>query len=109
MKRGDVVVVALQGDLGKPRPAVVVESDLLAPADNILVCPGTSHLVEGSTKRRLLVEPDATNGLRQLTQFQVDRLIAPRRDKCGSVIGRLDEQAMAQLDGLLAAILGLSG
>ncbi len=107
MKRGDVVVVALQGDLGKPRPAVVVESDLLAPADNILVCPGTSHIVEGSTKRRLLIQPDAKNGLRQPTQFQLDRLIAPRRDKCGAVIGRLDEEAMTQINSLLAAILGL--
>jgi len=29
MRRGDVVVVALPGDLGKPRPAVVVQVDVL--------------------------------------------------------------------------------
>jgi len=28
MKRGDVVVVALSGDYGKPRPALIVQSDL---------------------------------------------------------------------------------
>jgi mRNA interferase MazF len=28
VKRGDVVTVAVQGDYGKPRPAVVVQSDL---------------------------------------------------------------------------------
>jgi hypothetical protein len=31
MKRGDVVTVALQGDLGKPRPAVIVQSDHFNP------------------------------------------------------------------------------
>jgi mRNA interferase MazF len=108
LKRGDIVVVALQGDLGKPRPAVIVETDLLAPGQFVLVCPGTSHVEPSATKRRLLVTPDTSNGLREPTQFQVDRLIAPRRQKCGMVIGRLDEQAMAQLDRLLMAILGLA-
>ena len=35
VKRGDLVTVALQGDLGKPRPALVIQSDLFdaeAPA-----------------------------------------------------------------------------
>jgi mRNA-degrading endonuclease toxin of MazEF toxin-antitoxin module len=28
LRRGDIVTIALQGDFGKPRPAVVVQSDL---------------------------------------------------------------------------------
>ena len=28
MRRGDLVTIALQGDFGKPRPALVVQSDL---------------------------------------------------------------------------------
>ena len=107
MKRGDVIVVALQGDLGKPRPAVIIESDRLASTENILICPGTSHLVEGVEPRRLLILPTQENGLREPTQFQIDRLVAPRRTKCGGVIGQLDEQAMAEIDGLLTVILGL--
>lgn len=27
MKRGDIITVALSGDYGKPRPAVVVQND----------------------------------------------------------------------------------
>jgi len=30
MKRGDLVTVALQGEHGKPRPALVIQSDLFA-------------------------------------------------------------------------------
>ena len=30
MKRGDLVTIALQGDYGKPRPALVVQSDLFS-------------------------------------------------------------------------------
>jgi mRNA interferase MazF len=108
LKRGDVIVVALQGDLGKPRPAVIVESDRLAPTNTVLVCPGTSHVLDAVEPRRVLVLPEPENGLREPTQFQIDRLIAPRRAKCGDVIGQLDEQAMAQIDELLAVILGLA-
>ena len=28
MKRGDVVIVSAPGDFGKPRPAVVIQSDI---------------------------------------------------------------------------------
>lgn len=108
MKRGDVVVVALQGDLGKPRPAVVVETDHLIPTDFVMICPGTSHLIESAVNRRLLVEPGPTNGLRETTQFQADRIISARRDKCRGVIGRLDDPTLAQLSGLIATVLGLA-
>ncbi len=29
MRRGDIVIVAFSGDFGKPRPAVIVQSDYL--------------------------------------------------------------------------------
>lgn len=108
MKRGDIVVVALQGDLGKPRPAVIVESDRLAPTNFVIVCPGTSHIVDGTEPRRVLVSPTAENGLREPTQFQADKLVTTRREKCREVIGHLDEPTMLQLSGLLATILGLA-
>lgn len=28
MRRGDIVTIALQGDYGKPRPALIIQSDL---------------------------------------------------------------------------------
>src|ERR1017187_6373104 len=43
--RGDVVVCAAPGDYGKPRPAVVVQSDLFNGTHaSVVVCLITSHL-----------------------------------------------------------------
>ena len=108
MKRGDVITVALHGDLGKPRPAVVLESDRLAATDHVLVCPGTSFLVKNGEPRRVLVMPDAHNGLRVPTQFQADKVNPARRDRCREVIGRLDEATMELISSRLIAILGLA-
>ncbi len=108
MKRGDIVTVALQGDLGKPRPAVVVETDRLKPSTHVLVCPGTSVIRPEIEKRRMLVLPDSTNKLRAPTQFQIDRLIGVRRENCGPVIGQLDQDGMHQIAERLMIILGFA-
>ncbi|TLZ44380.1 MAG: type II toxin-antitoxin system PemK/MazF family toxin, partial [Gammaproteobacteria bacterium] len=44
MRRGDVVTVAAAGDYGKPRPAVIVQTDAL-PAEHasVVVCRMTSE------------------------------------------------------------------
>jgi mRNA interferase MazF len=107
LKRGDVIVVALQGDLGKPRPALVVETDVLAPTNHVLVCPGTTYMLQGTPNRRILVQPNLENGLRELTFFQIDKINPARREKCGEVIGRLDDETMEQVNRLLLVLLGL--
>lgn len=107
MKRGDLVTVALQGDLGKPRPALILETDLLAPTAHVILCTGTSTLRDHVEPRRALALPNPKNGLRLPTQFQIDRLVSVRRDKCGEVIGRLDDASMEQVNRLLLVLLGL--
>jgi mRNA interferase MazF len=43
LKRGDVVVVALPGDYGKPRPALIIQSDLFNETHaSVTVIPVTS-------------------------------------------------------------------
>lgn len=108
LKRGDIVTVALQGDLGKPRPAVIVETDRLAPTDFVIICPGTSELRYDVDQRRVYVEPDAANGLKRPTQFQADKITVARRAKCGFVIGRLSNTKLEQLNATLALVLGLA-
>ncbi len=107
MKRGDVITVALRGDLGKPRPAVIIESDQISPTDFVLVCPGTSHMGEHSRNRRVLVLPTADNGLHVPTQFQADKISVVQRAKCHQVIGRLDDEAMLELSLRMMVVLGL--
>ncbi|MEZ1817420.1 type II toxin-antitoxin system PemK/MazF family toxin, partial [Pseudomonas aeruginosa] len=46
MKRGDLVTVALQGDYGKPRPALVIQSDQFPGTASVVVLPVTSTLMD---------------------------------------------------------------
>jgi mRNA interferase MazF len=107
VKRGDFITVALKGDYGKPRPALVIQSDRAANTASIAVLLLTSNLVEASYLR-VTVEPDQTNGLRATSQVQIDRPMSFPRDKAGPVIGRLDNDALAVVTRNLALFLGIA-
>lgn len=107
MKRGDIVTVAVSGDYGKPRPAVVIQSDWLKATDSVLVALMTSALADAPIYR-LTLEPDARNGLRMPTQVMVDKIVAVPRAKCGKVLGRLDEKARIALDHMVSVVVGLA-
>jgi mRNA interferase MazF len=109
MKRGDIVTVVLQGDYGKPRPAVVIESDMIPPSDSVILCPISSTLHVAGPFRRQQVEATSATGLRTTSQIVVDKVIAVRRNRCGSVVGALDPIAMRELTGRLAALIGVEG
>ena len=47
MRRGDLVIVAASGDYGKPRPAVVVQTDAVpATHTSVVICQMTSEAVD---------------------------------------------------------------
>ncbi|MFZ1985822.1 MAG: type II toxin-antitoxin system PemK/MazF family toxin [Desulfatitalea sp.] len=107
MKRGDVIVVVVPGEYGKPRPAVVVQTDLVNDTHaSVVVCPITSH-IQNAELFRLTVEPSADNGLQKVSQIMVDKLVALRRDKVRQVIGKLDDELMIRLNRSLAFWLGM--
>jgi mRNA interferase MazF len=107
MKRGDIVIVSVQGDYGKPRPAVVIQSDWLAATDSVLVALMTSTLVDAPFFR-LLVEPSEENGLLAPSQVMVDKILALPRAKCGRVVGRIDAGTTTSLNHLLTLVIGLA-
>jgi mRNA interferase MazF len=106
VRRGDLVVVSASGDYGKPRPAVVIQSDRLR-LDSVLVAQVTSELVDAPLYR-LTLEPSAATGLVKTSQVMIDKIVAMRRSKCGQVIGRLDEAALIILNRMLSTVLGLA-
>ncbi|KAB2849178.1 MAG: type II toxin-antitoxin system PemK/MazF family toxin [Hyphomicrobiaceae bacterium] len=107
MRRGDVVVVSAPGDHGKPRPAIVVQSDLFNETHaSIAVCLLTSDIIEAPLFR-LTVEPTAENGLRSRSQIMVDKVVALRRERVGKVIGSLDRDTVLRVNRSLALWLGL--
>ncbi len=109
MRRGDVVIVAAAGDYGKPRPAVIVQTDAF-PEDHasVIVCQMTSDLAD-APDFRVTVEPRAGNGLREISQVMADKPVTLRRERIGQVIGRLAEDEIVALDAALAFVMGLAG
>lgn len=107
MKRGDIVTVSAPGDYGKPRPAVVVQSDFLDETDSVLVSFVTTTLRDAPIYR-LTIEPVPDTGLRATSQIMVDKIVALPRRKCGAVIGRIDTRSVVVLNGMLSVMLGLA-
>lgn len=108
MKRGDVVTVAATGDYGKPRPAVIVQTDALPAAHaSVVVCQMTSDCSEAADFR-VTIDPTAKNGLRVRSQVMADKPVTIRRERVGRQVGRLDDKDMVRLNTALAFVMGLA-
>jgi mRNA interferase MazF len=108
VKRGDVVTVAASGDNGKPRPAVIVQTDAL-PAEHgsVIVCQMTSDIAE-APDFRITIEPTESNGLIMRSQIMADKPVTIRRERVGRRIGSLNENDIDRLNVALAFIMGLA-
>lgn len=108
MQRGDLVVVAATGDYGKPRPAVIVQTDAFPESHaSVVVCQLTSELAD-APDFRVNVDPGPENGLRVTSQVMADKPVTIRRERIGQKIGRLGDRDMARLNAALAFVLGLA-
>jgi mRNA interferase MazF len=107
VKRGDVILIVAPGDLGKPRPGVIVQADELGGAATILVCPLTSEIT-ARLPIRPLIEPRPGNGLHLRSQIMTDKVIPLRRDRVRRVLGTLDTETQEALDNALLLVLGLT-
>jgi mRNA interferase MazF len=108
MQRGDLVTVAAAGDYGKPRPAVIVQTDAFPQSHaSVVVCQLTSDLTD-APEFRVTIEPHRDNGLRLRSQVMADKPVTIRRERIGKTIGRLDAQDMARLGTALAFVFGLA-
>ena len=107
MRRGDLVTVALQGDLGKPRPALVIQSDLFDAHPSVAILPVTGEL-RNAPLFRIAVNPTEQNGLTKPSQVMVDKPQSVARNKVGLVFGRLDDETMLAVNRALAVFLGFA-
>jgi mRNA interferase MazF len=107
LKRGDLVTVALQGDLGKPRPALVIQSDLFDLHPSVTILPVTGDL-RATPLFRITVQPTPSNGLNKPSQVMVDKPQSVAREKLGDVVGHLDDTIMLAVNRALAVFLGLA-
>ena len=107
MKRGDFVTVALQGDFGKPRPALVVQADPFDAHATVTVLLVSSTLIDAPLFR-ITVQPDEANGLRKPSQIMVDKAMTVRRDKLGTPFGAASDEVMLEVGRCLAVFLGIA-
>jgi mRNA interferase MazF len=107
VRRGDLITVAVSGDYGKPRPALVIQSDFLPETDSVLVCLLTTTL-RAAPLYRLLLPADEGTGLHEPSQVMADKILAVRRDRCSPPIGRVDAATMIALGRLLAFVTGIA-
>src|ERR1700680_4070552 len=107
MKQGDIIAVSLPGDYGKPRPAVIVQSDAFAHLNSVAVLPLTSHVL--SLERcRVIVNPTEENGLQKVSQIMVEKASTVPRERADQLIGRLSAEDMSAVNRALALFLGFT-
>jgi mRNA interferase MazF len=108
VKRGDVVLVVVPSDRGRPRPGVVVQADEFNERlSTIFICPISSDVQDGLSLRPI-IEAQTANGLRLRSQIVTDKMIALRHDRVRRVIGHLDRETSEHLDRALLVVLGLA-
>jgi mRNA interferase MazF len=107
MKRGEIWSVAATGYAGKPRPAVIVQSDKFDVTASVTVCLFTTDTADASYIR-LPVAPTEQNGLHSISRLMVDKIVTVHKSKVGKRLGLLDRADVLRLDRALMVFLGLA-
>ena len=107
MRRGDFVTIAMQGDFGKPRPALIVQSDQFNEHASVTVLLVSSALVDAPLLR-VAVKPNPENGLQKVSQVMVDKAMTVKKDKLGEAFGHLNADGMLEIERCLAVFLGIA-
>lgn len=105
--RGDLVTIALQGDFGKPRPALVIQSNFFFDHPSVTILPITSEIRE-TPLFRFLIEPSQGNGLFKNSQVMIDKVQTVSTEKVSKPFGSISEAQLLEVNRLLALFLGLA-
>ncbi|EJF79667.1 type II toxin-antitoxin system PemK/MazF family toxin [Bartonella doshiae] len=104
--RGSLVTIAIQGDFGKPRPALIIQANQFSKHTSMTVLPITSTLVDAPLLR-ITIQPNAKNGLQKPSQVMIDKIMTVRCDKMSSIFGSLQAKEMLEIERCLAVFLGI--
>jgi mRNA interferase MazF len=106
VKRGDLVTIAVSGDYGKPRPALILQADAFDAHPSVTVLPLTSE-IHPTPLFRVTVQPGKETGLRRISQVMVDKITTVPRAKIGARMGRVDAATMHAIRQAVIGFLGL--
>jgi len=107
MRRGDVVTIALPGDCGKPRPALVIQANLFQAHTSVTVLLLTSTLIDAPILR-VTIAPNAANGLHKPSQVMIDKIMTVKHDRVGAAVGYIDIDTLIEIERCLAVFLGIA-
>ncbi len=108
MKRGEIWAAAAGGgDVGKPRPVVIIQDDLFDATASVTVCALTADQTDAPLFR-IPVDADDTTGIRQPSRLMVDKITTVPRSKLGERVGRLSDDDVTRLARSIAVFLGLA-
>lgn len=107
IERGSLVIAVFAREFGKPRPALVVQSDVYTPLPTLSLLPLSTDLKSGMDFRTDVL-PSSSNGLQQRCQVMVDKIQTVPVDRIGARIGRLDTGLQQRVDVMLALFLGFA-
>lgn len=106
MRRGDLVTIVVSGDYGKPRPALILQSDAFDRHPSVTVLPLTTE-IHPTPLFRITVQPGKETGLRKVSQIMVDKITTVPRTKIGQRMGHIDSNAMQAVHQAVIGFLGL--
>lgn len=108
MTRGEIVVVATRGPYtSKPRPALVIQSDLYNGTHaSITICPVTADLIDAPLFR-IPLPAGARTGLTAASQVMVDKIVSVPRAAIGRTVGRCLPQELDAVNEALRTWLAL--
>jgi mRNA interferase MazF len=108
VKRGDIVVVAARGAYtGKPRPALIVQSDLFNDThSSVTVCPITSEVIDAPLFR-VSLPPGKRTGLSAPSQVMVDKIVSVPRLAVSRAVGQCEGEELGAVTDALSRWLDL--
>jgi len=107
MIRGDLVTIAMQGDFGKPRPALIIQTDQFKEHPSVTVLPITSMIVTAPLLR-VTLQPNIENNLKKTSQVMIDKTMTVMREKIGPVFGHINTKTLLEIERRLAIFLGIA-
>jgi mRNA interferase MazF len=106
LKRGDIVLVVFTGEFGKPRPALVIQTNTAFPSEYITCIP-----ITGTLRRvpdvRIPIQPTQQNGLTKPSELMVDLVQTASLSRFRNVIGVVETETMMLVERSLSLHLGL--
>ncbi|MGC2112339.1 MAG: type II toxin-antitoxin system PemK/MazF family toxin [Candidatus Korobacteraceae bacterium] len=106
IKRGDLVTIAVSGDYGKPRPALVIQADAFHSIPSVTVVPLTSEIYDVPLFR-VTVPAGTGAGLRKVSQVMVDKITTVPRSKVGQRIGSVEAITLHAVNRAIKGFLDL--